>query len=95
MSLPLKLVVHALTGLILGVALAVIAMVTTIALAVATGERSSIPGVFVAWMEEYEGAPSLAFTPNGLGLAIVVALIAVVYTVVALVTSANASRRTT
>lgn len=95
MSLPLKLVLHGLTGLVLGVALAVIAMVTTIALAVATNARASIPGVFTAWMEQYEGAPSLVFVPNELGLGIAVALVAVLYTAIAVFVSGAASRRTT
>jgi hypothetical protein len=93
MRTPLKVVVHALTGLALGLSIVVIGVVATIALAVATGSRVGIPGVFVAWMEPYQGAPSLSFVPDGVGIPVAVAVVAVLYCASALALTAALSRR--
>ncbi|WP_138419351.1 hypothetical protein [Sinomonas gamaensis] len=67
-----RIVVSALSGLVLGAAVLVIVLVGSTAFAWATGTRAFLPGIFEAWVTEENGMPAVNFVPNLWGMLAVV-----------------------
>lgn len=93
MSTTAKVVIHAMTGLVLSGALLVLAVIATVVAAIAGDGRAEIPGVFEAWMEQYEGSPSLSFIPHAAGMGVVVVILTLAYLALALGVGRAVSRR--
>lgn len=83
MNATLKAIVHGMTGLMLAGSLLVLGIIATIVTAVASDGRAEIPGVFEAWMEQYQGSPSLSFIPHPTGMAVVIGVFTLGYVAVA------------
>ncbi len=79
----LKAIVHGMTGLVLSGSLLVLGIIATSSRAVASDGRAEIPGVFEAWMEQYEGSPSLSSSSSRSGLAVFVVVLTLGYVAVA------------
>ncbi|WIA98008.1 hypothetical protein [Curtobacterium sp. MCBA15_004] len=75
----MRTIVRTTVGFVLGVAVAFLLMVATIMIAATTGSPSAVPLVFSATVGEENGLPSIEFSPNGLGLALVVFGTAAIY----------------
>jgi hypothetical protein len=73
-----------------GLALSFILCVATSVIAISTGSRATLPGLFMAAAGSENGALSLEFQPNFSGIGVVIAL-TVLASVVVSVRSSNAS----
>lgn len=89
----LKAIVRGMTGLVLAGSLLVLGIISIIVTAVASGGRAEIPGVFEAWMEQYQGSPSLGFIPHALGMAVVIGVFTLGYVAVAYGTGGATANR--
>lgn len=90
MTLPLRILVQALAGLAIAACLVVLAAATAFVLAFATRARVIIPAVIdVRATTEPNGTTALEFVPDVGGIALVVLVIAAVYTAA----TVGASRR--
>jgi uncharacterized membrane protein len=87
MTNPVRIIIHALTGVVLGVIAAVCAIVLTLMLVFFTGEAAELPGVIRVWPTEENDAIALNFAPNGIGLALLALVVAGIYVGVAYVVS--------
>jgi hypothetical protein len=67
-----RLVIAALSGMVLGGAVLIIVLVGSVAFAWATGTEASLPGIFEAWVTEENGMPAVNFVPNPWGMLAVV-----------------------
>lgn len=76
----MKTTSRASVGLVLGLTVAFLLIITTIALSAMTSATTAIPMVFSATVGEENGLPSIEFVPNGFGLAVIVIVVAVAYT---------------
>jgi hypothetical protein len=73
-----------LAGLGIGIAVVFLAVVGAVAFAYATGTDVLIPGVFEGWFTQENGLPALNFRPNGIGIVVVVVVIAGLFAVLGL-----------
>jgi hypothetical protein len=67
-----RIVVSALSGMVLGAAVLIIVLVGSTGFAWATGTRAFLPGIFEAWVTEENGMPAVNFVPNLWGMLAVV-----------------------
>lgn len=63
-----RIVLSALGGMMIGLAVLVIMLIGSVAFAWATGDRVYLPGIFDAWMTEENGMPAVNFTPSPWGM---------------------------
>ena len=92
MPLGLKVLLHCLTGLVLGVCVMLIAVAAALAMAFSTAGDVVIPGVIRIWRSVENGATALNFVPQPLGFGIGVLLIAAAYVVVRTLAGRNSRR---
>jgi thiamine transporter ThiT len=74
MTTATRVVVQAVLGAMLGVAVVFIVCVTTGAVALASGGTAQLPGLFSAHAGEENEAVALSFVPNATGMLVVVVL---------------------
>ncbi|WP_415854501.1 hypothetical protein [Sinomonas sp. G460-2] len=70
-----RIVLSALGGIFVGVAVLVIVLIASVGFAWATGTRAFLPGIFEAWFTEENGLPAVDFEPNPWGMLVVVLLV--------------------
>jgi len=78
MNRLLKVILSAIGGVAMGIAVLFLALVATVAFAFATGGQVNLPGVLNAWFTTENDAPALNFEPNGIGMAAVVIVVAAI-----------------
>lgn len=71
-------------GLVLGLAITFLAIAATIAISALSGAPAEIPFVFSATVGQENGLPAVEFTPNGVGLLVMVGLVTIGYTIMRL-----------
>ncbi|MCH6470980.1 hypothetical protein [Sinomonas terrae] len=70
-----RVVLSALGGLFVGMAVLVIVLIAAVAFGWATGTRAYLPGIFEAWFTEENGLPAVNFVPNAWGMLAVVLVV--------------------
>lgn len=82
MPLGLKVLLHCLTGLVLGVCVMLIAIAAALAMAFSTAGDVVVPGVIRIWRSVENGATALNFVPQPVGIGVGVLVVAAAYVVV-------------
>lgn len=82
MTNGLRVLVHAITGLIVGVCVVFIGVAVTVMLSFFTSAAVGLPGLIDVWTTEENGAVALNIVPSFVGMGVAVLVIAAVYTVV-------------
>jgi hypothetical protein len=77
----LRVLLHAITGLIVGVCVVFIGVAVSLMLSFLNATAVGIPGVIDVWTTEENGATALNFTPSFVGMSIAALMVAAVYTV--------------
>ena len=92
MPFGLKVLLHCLTGLVLGVCMMFIAIAAALAMAFSTAGDVVIPGVIRIWRSVENGATALNFVPQPIGIGVGVLVVAAVYVVVWMLVGRNSRR---
>lgn len=81
MTNGMRVLVRAVTGLIVGVCVVFIAVAVTLMLSFSTSAAVGIPGLIDVWTSQENGANAVDFEPSVVGMAVAAVVIAAVYTV--------------
>jgi hypothetical protein len=93
-TLALRILLHALAGLAIGVCLVVLAAASALVLAFASTSRVAIPAVIEVWTSrEANGTTALEFVPEPAGAGIVVLAFATIYTIATVAFGRRRARR--
>ncbi|WP_336647729.1 hypothetical protein [Microbacterium sp. MMO-10] len=82
MPFGLKVLLHCLTGLVLGVCVMFIAIAAALAMAFSTAGDVVIPGVIRIWRSAENNATALNFVPQPIGIGVGVLVVAALYVVI-------------
>ena len=94
MTLPLRILIHAIAGLAIGASLVALAAMTAFVLAFTTSSRVVVPAIIeVSTSLEPDGTTALEFLPNPGGAILVIVVFAAIYTAVVVVTGRRRARR--
>ncbi|WP_295127312.1 hypothetical protein [uncultured Leifsonia sp.] len=81
MSNGLRVLLHAITGLIVGLCVVFIGVAVTLMLSFFNATAVGIPGLIDVWTTEENGATALNFNPSFVGMGVAVLVTAAAYTV--------------